>query len=63
MLCSKFIDHNITHFHSDQQTADGEFYLIRENIFNLSELLVESGGVGNRGDILWLIVHLTVPVD
>ena len=39
------------------------FYLVREDVFNLSKFFVKSGGPGNRRDILRLIVHFAVPID
>ena len=38
-------------------------HLVREDIFNLSQLLIEGGRPGNGRDVLRGIVHLTVPVN
>ena len=39
------------------------FHLIREDVLNLSQFLIESSGTGLRRDVIDVIIHFLVPVD
>ncbi len=38
-------------------------YLVREDILDLTQLLIQSSGSGNGRNVIFGIVHLDIPVD
>ena len=61
-----YYTHTQTHTHTHTHTHTAPLlppYLVREDVVNLSELLIQSGGPCLGSDVLLLVVHGGVPVD